>query len=520
MTFEFKLVRNSLQWQFWHSRAKVQLFGGGYANGKTTTSVMKAIALTQLYPGSNGLVARATYPKLNDTVRKVWFDCMPKSWRKSFAKDENTLTLTNGSVVNFRYIAQQGKSAESTTSNLLSATYDWILIDQVEDPEITAKDFDDLVGRLRGSTARVGTHPMLPDMPDTGPRWFMMTTNPTANWVYSKLVRPYHLFKQGHKSPELLVNPSTGEPIMELFEGSTYTNADNLPADYIELLEGTYTGEMRTRFLLGKWGAFQGLIYPDYDAAHHVVSAKDVADHHAHTARMSRRVEWIEGYDYGIAKPTCYLLAFVDTTSNIIVCDGFYIPELDIDVGAKLIKRIRRKWGVPETHDVIADPDIFKRKARTTKIQGLSVAGLLGDEGINCVPGANDPISGITKVRTYLKRVQYHPHPLTGQMTSAHLYFSDGLLAGAIEGGKEIKNSMQFINDEIVNYRWKRKPTGEFSDEPIDKDDHALDTIKYMLAKRPAASLVLSTDPLDPIMTQWREYEESKRDPRGGRRAA
>ena len=35
---------------------------------------------------------------------------------------------------------------------LLSATYDWIGLDQIDDPGITHKDFLDLLGRLRGDT--------------------------------------------------------------------------------------------------------------------------------------------------------------------------------------------------------------------------------------------------------------------------------------------------------------------------------------------------------------------------------
>jgi hypothetical protein len=44
--------------------------GGGFGNGKTTAGVVKALELAKDYPGSNGLIARSTFPKLNDTIRK------------------------------------------------------------------------------------------------------------------------------------------------------------------------------------------------------------------------------------------------------------------------------------------------------------------------------------------------------------------------------------------------------------------------------------------------------------------
>jgi hypothetical protein len=37
------------------------------------------------------------------------------------------------------------RSTETSSSNLLSATYDWIVVDQIEDPEITEKDFLDFL---------------------------------------------------------------------------------------------------------------------------------------------------------------------------------------------------------------------------------------------------------------------------------------------------------------------------------------------------------------------------------------
>jgi hypothetical protein len=141
----FKLQRGSLQDKFLKSRAKIQLFGGGFANGKTSGACIKACQLAKDYPGSNGLMARSTYPKLNDTLRKEFIKWCPSDWIESFPKSanaSNTCTLKNGTTINFRYIAQQGKLGnEATTSNLLSATYDWIIVDQMEDPEIVHKDF-------------------------------------------------------------------------------------------------------------------------------------------------------------------------------------------------------------------------------------------------------------------------------------------------------------------------------------------------------------------------------------------
>ena len=147
----FRLQHDSLQDKFLNSKAKVQLFGGGFANGKTAAACLKCIRIAKDYPGANILMARSTYPKLNDTLRKEFIKWCPPDWIDSFPKSangSNTCTLKNGTTINFRYIAQQGKLGnEATTSNLLSATYDAVIVDQMEDPEIVHKDFLDLLGR-------------------------------------------------------------------------------------------------------------------------------------------------------------------------------------------------------------------------------------------------------------------------------------------------------------------------------------------------------------------------------------
>ena len=99
---------------------KVQFIGGGFGNGKTAATCIKALKLCKDYPGCNGLIARSTYPKLNDTIRREFLQWCPTHWIKRMpSRDENTLLLKNGSTVNFRYVAQQGKQTEDSQIELV-----------------------------------------------------------------------------------------------------------------------------------------------------------------------------------------------------------------------------------------------------------------------------------------------------------------------------------------------------------------------------------------------------------------
>lgn len=509
MSLAYKLAEGSLQHKFQLSRAKLQMFGGGFGNGKTTSAVIKTLQIAKDYPGASILLARSTYPKLNDTLRKEFLKWCPSNWIKSKnLSQDNIVVLKNGTTIYFRYIAQQGKNAESSTSNLLSATYDLIVVDQIEDPEISEKDFLDLMGRLRGNATYQGDDPT---MPASGPRWFIMMSNPTRNWVYRKLVKPMQDLAKGFKSPDLLVDVDTGEPMMELFEGSTYTNKDNLPEDFIKGLEGTYTGQMRTRFLMGEWGAFEGLVYPQYDPAVHMIGERGVIEYLDKLITDGFAPTMLEAYDHGIAKPACYGLGFVDHFGNVFLLDGLYEKERTIEELAEGIKHVRGKLDnllgkFYEWEPIYADPAVFKRTSGNSKTVGVSVSGLFSELGIDMQRANNDIVSGIAKVQSYLAVDLAHRNPLNGNLGSPRFFCS---------------SELTWFDNEIVDYNWKRDTRGEYEDIPNDRADHAMDMLKYMLSKRPrVAKFVRREKKLPPKFLRWQEREQMNKDSRSHRHAA
>lgn len=508
-------VTISPQYRWTQTRAKIQVFGGGYGNGKTAAAIVsKVLTVAKDYPGCNILVARATYPKLNDTIRKEFILWCPSSWIKSFPKSknsDNTCTLVNGSVINFRYIAQQGKSdAEGgqTTSNLLSATYDLIVVDQLEDPEITEKDFDDLLGRLRGNARYAGTDPT---MPLTGPRWFCVMLNPTRNWCYRKLIAPYHAYvNRGIVEPELLctryprdheqegqpVLDDEGKPnlIMELVEGSTYTNKHNLGADFIETLENVYTGQSRDRFLYGEWASYEGLVYPEFNEAVHMINESVIINTINALRDLGVNLTIIEGYDYGIVMPSCYLLGCADRYKNVFILDGFYTPseQMHIEDQQAKIHELRDSWGFHEDNHIICDPAIMRRSVAQKSAGAKTIAQLFGEgnNGVKMRAGDNDKLTGITKVSQYIRVKSNHRNPFTQEPEAPHLYINDKL---------------QFIASEMSSWYWKADKSGKRLDEPVDKNDHSLDTIKYMLSRRPSIATRTRVIKSQEHLTQWSE---------------
>ena len=510
MSKRYKIVEGGMHDRFHQSVKKVQFIGGGFGNGKTAATCIKALKLCKDYPGCNGLVARSTYPKLNDTIRREFLQWCPTHWVKRMpSRDENTLYLKNGSSVNFRYVAQKGKETEESKSNLLSATYDWIVVDQLEDPEFTHKDFMDLMGRLRGNTEYIGDDPRMPRM---GPRWFMATLNPTRNWCYREIVRPLHDFNsRGLVTDKLLCEvdadgkPKLIEgkpvPLIELFEGSTYENVENVGEDYIRGMLATYTGSMRERFVFGRWGALSGLIYPQFDETSHIVGHNDTREYLRQLRVSGFQPTFFEGYDHGLSRHSCYGLFFADDDANVFLLDGFRIAELTISIATKHIQTIRSEYrlDVEELGAIYADPDVFRRKTGNTRTVGETVAQLFADEGIRMQRGNNDINSGIAKNWQYLVSLPLHEHPITSARQSPHFYVSD--------------RCTWFI-DEITEYYFERDGSDDITDRPVDRNDHAMDMWKYAMTNRPRLARYTGRPDAPPAWMAWHEIErQQKRGP-------
>ena len=509
MAKTYQLKENSIHQKFFDSRAKIQFFGGGYGNGKTSAMVMKTLLkVAKDYPGCNILMARSTYPKLNDTMRRTFLDFCPPEWIESFPlskNSDNTCKLVNGTTINFRYIAQRKSTDDgNSTSNLLSATYDLIVVDQIEDPEIIHKDFTDLMGRLRGSTVYRGDDPT---MPRTGPRWFFISCNPTRNWVYKKLIEPLKKYqKDGIITDDLLCyrdrdnKPELNSDgkvnlMIDLIEGSTYENAHVLESDFIRGLESTYTGQMRSRYLDGEWAAYEGLVYPQHNPAIHKIPHQRLMLYLRDQIMKGVSPKWLAAYDFGMIVPSCFILAFTDKHGNIFALDGFYKPEVSIEWQAKEMRDIMHRYSARVSW-IMGDPDIFRRKAGDHKTVGKSITDLFhdADSSLMFTRGNNDIANGIVKVSSYLEVRDYHQHPITGELGAPYFYYSDRL---------------EWFEDEITSYYWDTNSSGEKEDKPTDKNDHAMDTTKYLLSYAPEpASIIGNREPVTPsYMTEWQEID-------------
>ncbi len=220
-----------------------------------------------------------------------------------------------------------------------------------------------------------------------------------------------------------------------------FTLEDNpyLEQSYKDRLKNSLSGIFYKRNYLGLWCLAEGSIFDFFDPKIHVVDKPPRAAEY-----------WIASIDYGAVNPFCCLLIGVST--------GRYTQE-----GKKLwvekeyywdpVKRERQKTNSEFADDVqafLSDHDVknvyIDPSAAAFKVE-------MRKRGIHMVDANNEVLDGITMMTSEMKR-------------------------GTITICEECKNTIR----EIETYVWDQKAAIKGWDEPLKKDDHAVDALRYAIA--------------------------------------
>ncbi len=239
----------------------------------------------------------------------------------------------------------------------------------------------------------------------------------------------------------------------QVFRGTMFDNLENLPESFVEkqmerFPEGSHERKVRIE---GEFARREGLVYPDFDAAVHVVD-DFTPSRDEHT--LYRCV------DVGIRNPTACLWLAVNREGEVFVYKEYYERELPLNVHAKNILAVNGE-------DPIRWTAIDPAAAQRDKVSGTSPLDYFSMNGIPCIPAPNAVIEGVTKVTEYL---QVHP-----KLERPRLFFC-----------RRCVNTVQ----EMRSLRWAPQTTQAATlldpKEKIHKrNDHAADALRYGLMLGP-----------------------------------
>ena len=270
---------------------------------------------------------------------------------------------------------------------------------------------------------------------DVGGRWILTETpiNGISSWIF-----------------EEIWEKSTIDANIKVVTGSMDDNI-YLSKTEIDLALSTMSEEDREIRRHGKFVPIGGLVYPHFDPAKNIIPPLYKSDEWS-----SIKNNWthVMSMDSGFTNPTCFHWAAIGPDRQTIIYDEHYVTGKTVEWHAEEVAQKCRALGVNPIL-CVGDPAI----AQSNVVTGTSVHGEYAQNGINIMLGNNDVIAGINLVSRRLA---------SGQLIIC-------------------SNCTETLR-EFSKYRWAKWATRSSNNNnnrketPVKKDDHAMDSIRYLIA--------------------------------------
>ena len=413
-----------------------RLFVAGNRSGKSVASVVEGVwYLTKSHPyrpNFEGQVrGRVVCVDFLNGVDKIilplYKQYMPKdflidgSWERSYSAQQHTLTLRDGSFVEFM-------SQDQDLDKFAGTSRHFVHFDE-ECPKVI---FDECQMRLL----------------DTSGCWWISET-PVAGmeWIYDDLYQPYFEALEKKEKPAIgLIQMSTSE--------NPY-----LPKEAIERIFGMMDQENKAVRFGGEYLAISGALYKDF---------KEITHANQTFAEFGFDPQHMRIYltgDHGINNPTAWLWVAADIKGGLTVIREYYQANATVADHAQAIKEINAELDcVP--YMVTGDPAMKQRSG----ITGESIISEYAKHGIyinvDGIPRQKEV--GINKIMQYLKM-----NPKTGKPFLTILQECHNTI-------RELKGAKQnrFVNKKVA--AMKNQPEGA-----REKDDHTTDALRYLMTFMP-----------------------------------
>jgi phage terminase large subunit-like protein len=412
------------QEKFHRSSSKEKLYIGGNRSGKTVGGGAEMVMwLTGEHRYRTDIPrppirGRVVAVDLEEGVKKITLPeikrWMPKkylqngSWDDSYDKVSRTLTLTNGSFLEFMSYEQDREKFQGTSRHCI-----WF------DEEPSEEIFDECLMRL---------------VDTDGSYWISMTPLIEMTWVKSRI---YDTWVGGDRSIYVL-------------EVSTLENPHIKIEALDRLTRGLTEAERNTR----RSGAFishTGLVYAG-SFSHLPVEEEgnvmdDILTNFPQWREMKRGFGHFAMLDHGFTNPTAILFGCFDGEGRIIIYDEIYESGNLVKENAYLFQQRVETLGINLEY-VVGDPSI----QNTDPITGTSIQIEYAENGVYIALGNNDVRAGITRIQGRFKnRLLFITERCTNTLKELNSYRWDRYASRKIEVRRNKKEVPLKKNDHAMD---------------------------------------------------------------------
>lgn len=287
---------------------------------------------------------------------------------------------------------------------------------------------------------------------DTDGRWWMtMTPLIEFSWTADDLYEP---IKDGKI------------PWITLFEADTRDNV-HIKSDAIDKLTFIMDEDEKDARITGSGYSQSTLIFPEL--RHNIIPPLwQDWDGPVRDFFKKEMVGWkfFTSVDHGLRNPTAILFGAVGPDDDIVIFEEYYETDRLVKENAKAYLEVVKELGITIDY-MVGDPSTQNRDP----ITGTSIRQEYGENGVWYMLGNNDVRAGLLRVKSA---------------------FEDGRL-------KITSNCTNTIR-EARTYKWKKPISSKVQarsnllEEPVKRNDHALDALRYAIMSLPMTEKELNSD--------------------------
>lgn len=518
---------------FWTWTPRVG-YSGRLGSSKSRTCCQGAYFDATFWPRNRVLLTRkratdlfaTTFTTMRDEVvpPQIWNEKRKPWGYRPTAQGGPTLFLPNGSRIIFLGLDEPMK--------IRSGAYGSIYVDQAEDLEDEERKTAEsrlrhrvsAVKLTRAQAASFGfeTDQEHVDVPLR--RRIVYAFNPSHDYHWGNIEFKFRELQEAGASRHVIRTKEdvkllggtvvkAGRPMKEAVLASPADNAANLPPDY-QLLLSQYVGPWRDRFVLGKWGTFEGQVLPNFDPALHVV------DPPAEWARWDFKPPptWTRycGVDFGFGPGHAFVFQWFAVRPSEETPWGYRpekwhlyreiymtgeghrmlhgVPGI-VSEHAKRVLALEqsevtalgeaiRAWNAEHPRDALEEWEYFAAELRAADPASPGGIADLGMSGIACWPAENDRLPGAQIVAEFLEPFEDPvPGPNGEKRRDARLVFLRNAL---VEEDPVLKEAGDpFCTwQEMGGIMWRPPPAsgqGAAKEDWVAKRDHGFAGLRYAL---------------------------------------
>ena len=435
------------QRDFHASESKFRWLGGRVGGGKSAASTVEVLWHSWMYPDNYGFILRKTFPELKLSAIKD-FDTLTPHWMiVERNKQEHWVDVYNhiGFAYRNEYYAamKSGKmkkrdyldglreikgtsrvefisfeGTEAAEQKFRSANIGWYMMEQAEEGSLII--YDRLNERMRKE-------------PAARQAWFI--SNPDGrDWLWDIFSPESEGKRRNH----------------EMFSVDLSANKKNLPADFEESLEETYSEEDYDRLVRGSFDVATSAVFPEFSFDLHVV------DHF----EPPETWEKCFSLDHGLNNETGAIHIAKLPTGELYFYNEYHEKGKLVREHATVLKpQLTKRHRI-----LVIDPTCVNREP----ISGATVIGEYARYGIPFMPGVKDLIVGINRMKEYMQYDPEHENPFTKKKGSPRFFVSDRCI---------------MLIRQLMRYKWDTVKTNRGASNQPEKPrkyfDHLVDASRW-----------------------------------------